>query len=790
MFFTNKKAVKKRVRRLRFLVAFFCVSLATCVRASVRERPLLIDTSKCLLLTDALNVFPFENRDAYVLRTPVVVRSNSGMCTMRLIFGDHNMYPDPDPSTERITEYERHLHENPGYSENLWNEHMQDLEANIKNGGPHNTNFGAQRYQSLMVVSCDQEANTPKTLIPDTTDFSGVLQQPQGQTRIDVMKCYGSFCMLRITTQKCIRRIFEEDNGWPQTDRNFEKRATVMYSMFGLAFVMMKQRVKGLPKFGPDSGFSVSQIPGRNYKGLASHESQVQSLHIDYVCVMEANTPCSLEEATEYGEKLFLYWQVELHEGNTMSIIVFDGIEKSDDSTSNIFVMKMAMLPFHGSGDVLGIFIHDNMECPEHTVSTKNTNTMHEADGSTYQLGCTTCPIDSYYDKIVTPRPIVLKTQEMFILHWRIRDPLTRDMLDVQYITADIDRAIEESQYSNDIYKESVVDIGTTLILSTRLSGRQDDVNTTFVRMECENRTIQYDILNTTSISFTVSSEYAGKLILIHTLNSIDDTPLPPTYIFPRADDVSQVCITCPAGKFSGEYGVSGVSQCLDKSIPTTVADASGVSWSTEISTYDYMVNTDKVDFYKGNSSHFLTYIEIEDSYMKVIAIQAVSPQKPSSDFALQVWLESQDLELARREIVAMEAAVLKLYNANERIHISSITWAQDDFGRTLTVKRNTRIVVNSPPSHPFAISGINVWGGPAPNGVIIDDGDTHYGMLSFIVPETFTGKLYYYCFNHENMQRGEIILVDPPPRADDIYTMPTSIRLFSPEGSTRWQKS
>jgi len=156
-------------------------------------------------------------------------------------------------------------------------------------------------------------------------------------------------------------------------------------------------------------------------------------------------------------------------------------------------------------------------------------------------------------------------------------------------------------KYSSDIYKESIVDIGTTLILTTRLSAKPDGVgvdttrlsaspdavyfNTTFVRVECDNETIEYDVINTTSISFIVSREYAGRLISVHMFNSSDATPLPPIYIFPRADDVSQVCVKCPAGNFSGDHGVSGVSQCLDKNMPASVADgnAPGVSANTEI---------------------------------------------------------------------------------------------------------------------------------------------------------------------------------------------------------------
>ena len=213
--------------------------------------------------------------------------------------------------------------------------------------------------------------------------------------------------------------------------------------MMGLASVMMKQRVEGSPKLGPDSGFSVSQIPGRKYKGLASHALQVMSISVDYVCFNEANAPCSLEEATEYGETLFVYWRVTIREGNEMSILVFDGIEKNDDSTSNIFVMKMALLPFHGPGEVLGIFIHDNMECPEQSVPTKNTNTMQQEDGSIYKMGCITCAINSYYDTIVTPRPAVLKTQEMFVVYQAIRDVFGSDTVAVHFITSDIDMALQ-----------------------------------------------------------------------------------------------------------------------------------------------------------------------------------------------------------------------------------------------------------------------------------------------------------------------------------------------------------
>jgi len=792
MFIANKKALKKRTCRLRFSIFFFCISLITRVRASTSMRPLLIDTSECLSLTDVLNVFPYESNGVCRLYTPVVVQSNSGTCTVRSIYVDLNMDPDHDPSIDRGTEYNRHLLDHPGYGENLWNEHMQDLEAT--------SNYNSRQHQSLMVVSCEyQDSDGPKFSIPDTTDFNAVLQQPGDQTRVEVMKCYGPFCMLRITTQTCIRHKFEYVAVWPQTDRYYTKHATALYSMMGLASVMMKQRVTGPPKMGPDKGFSLSQIAGRKYKGLASHASQVMSVGVDYVCVSEANATCSLEEATEYGEKLFMYWRIASREGNEMSILVFDSIEKNDDSSSSIFVMKIAMLPFHGPGEVLGSFIHGNMECPEQSVPTNNTDTMQQEDGSIYKMECITCGINSYYDTIVTPRPAVLKTQEMFVVYQLIRDMFSSDMIAVHYITSDIDMALVESRDSNDIYKESIVDIGTTLILTTRLSAEPDGVgvdttrlvasldavyfNTTFVRVECDNQTIEYNVVNTTSISFIVSREYAGRLISVHMLNSSDATPLPPVYIFPRADDVSQFCVNCPAGKFSGDHFVSGVSQCLDKNMPASGADASGVSENTEVSLYEYMVNVDKVRFTQGKAEIFMTYIEIEGSYVKIIAMQSALPQQPSSNFALQVWLESQDLELAQRSMVEIEAAVLKIYSANERKHGSRITWTQSDFGRTLTVKRNTHILIDSQPSHPFSISGEDVWRGPGPIGVDVDDKDMHSGQISFFVPKTYTGKLYYYCFEHEEMLRGEIIFVDPPPRADEIYTIPVNTRLFSPEG-------
>ena len=162
----------------------------------------MIDTSECLSLTDVLNVFPYESRGVCRLYTPVVVRSNSGTCTVRSIYVDHNMDPDPDVSRDRGTEYDRHLLDNPGYGENLWNEHLQDIETT--------SNYNSRQHQNLMVLSCEyQDSGGPKFTIPDTTDFNAVLQQPQGQTRVEVMKCHGPFCMLRITTQTCIRHNFE-----------------------------------------------------------------------------------------------------------------------------------------------------------------------------------------------------------------------------------------------------------------------------------------------------------------------------------------------------------------------------------------------------------------------------------------------------------------------------------------------------------------------------------------------------------------------------------------------------
>jgi len=218
------------------------------------------------------------------------------------------------------------------------------------------------------------------------------------------------------------------------------------------------------------------------------------------------------------------------------------------------------------------------------------------------------------------------------------------------------------------------VPIGTTLVLKMGVGGRDYSPMTgsTVKRVEYDGT----DVVFTTSgmgtleyaISFQVTVQLSGKLIRMHIAdpgccNGIwgksDSSAwkIVPALIFPQPANVEQGCVTCPAGKFSGNTLAKDVSKCLDtRPATTTVGRRSAAA--------------------VGTVQAFRTFIDIKGAIVMVLEIQrVVPPALASSDFALQVWLDTRDLAAVQQSMQSIETYILHLYEPQRSdVRISGTT--------------------------------------------------------------------------------------------------------------------
>jgi len=236
-------------------------------------------------------------------------------------------------------------------------------------------------------------------------------------------------------------------------------------------------------------------------------------------------------------------------------------------------------------------------------------------------------------------------------------------------------------RFQEQFRQDSSVPIGTTLVLKMSVGGGDYSpaAGSIVSRIECDGR----DVVFTTSgegtldyaISFQLTAEVSGKLILVHvadtgccasSVGNSNDAYSPtwkivPVLIFPQPANSEQGCITCPAGKFSGHTMAKDVSECLDISPP-------GVPVASDIGRRSAAA----ADTVRA----FQTFIEVNGGIVVVLEIRRIlTPALASSHFALEVWLDTRDLTAMQQSMPLIETFILHLYDPHRSdVRISGTT--------------------------------------------------------------------------------------------------------------------
>jgi len=312
-------------------------------------------------------------------------------------------------------------------------------------------------------------------------------------------------------------------------------------------------------------------------------------------------------------------------------------------------------------------------KCPENTTQTGATNTFRDANGYVYKLGCIPCASNTYYSEDRIPAPHVNKTQKMFVaskidnnndLHVNLTTPVL-----TYFITSD---SLPNTDYVQDVHSQSVIDIGTTLELEL-LSGE-------ITQVTCEDREVNWTRISQSLVSFKVTPEFSGKIISVHIADpdccdgNQSSTRFPewlilPAIVFARPPNISQMCLQCPLGKFSGKYGAGDISECADSIVAPPQLNSTSAIRSTDTNNN---VNTRRNTH--TETKQFMTCVEAEGVYINIIQISSMAAvQEPTNSSnsthksTIETWLDTDNLTFVREHAASLQGSILKIYDPQQQ---------------------------------------------------------------------------------------------------------------------------
>jgi len=188
-----------------------------------------------------------------------------------------------------------------------------------------------------------------------------------------------------------------------------------------------------------------------------------------------------------------------------------------------------------------------------------------------------------------------------------------------------------------------------------------------------------------------------------------------------------------------------------------------------------------------------MTFIEIDKTnILNVLAIHDMLPihKKTCTEvacFGITVWLDTHNIDFVRRNTMSIGRGILKLYYTIPEPTPQKFSWQAEDFGKSMQVQKGTTIVVEWGSEHPFYLTNEQRWRGSSAvrMGVVVD---TIRRTTTFRVPNNYVGRLYYYCFLHENMGLTEIAFAAKPWQPHGIFANTTSSTLLRAGGPVAMQ--
>ena len=610
-------------------------------------KPILVDTSQCADIAEALDGnrnIGTSQKNVVLLHTPRMLGSASN-CTIRYIFLDtFSMYSSLTFYERALTEYDR-LN-----TMEMWDRHTGEISPS----------------QQLVVVTCDYTNSIKNDVrIPVDTDFTFILKEPRGLTTLDTVECKQTFCMVRITTKDCISSKYVQAVS-PSTLQNNLNMVNLKVSMMGSASSMLK-----LTGF-VNAEWRVPEtrlILGVNFTG--------QYGTFTTTCVNEIGMSCSLEEATHFAAELTVGIKMILN--SVDNAFEMYGLQKMAGSDNEYTLNYIQFLSEYGNNDpLMGQYFSSNRPCPRGAKSTGLTDTFYGETGI-FKLNCVVCGINRYYHEFQIPAPVVAKNTTMYILRKKTSSgdyPTSLRILIRQYYAAL--HKNPENDFKKQFRQDSLVDIGTKLVLKLGVTGddRSLAVMSTIVRIYYDEIDIDFTSEKhgtpDYAISLQITPELSGKLIRIDVVdpdccNNANYDPnrfssiwtILPILIFARPAEVVQECLLCPVGKFSGLALAKDSSACQN-TMPSPADISNGATRRSA----------------QHNTNTFKTFIDIDGIIIIVLEIRRIVPHALSeSHFALEIWLDTNDLTMVDLNMQTIETKILHLYESQRTdVQISGVT--------------------------------------------------------------------------------------------------------------------
>ena len=223
----------------------------------------------------------------------------------------------------------------------------------------------------------------------------------------------------------------------------------------------------------------------------------------------------------------------------------------------------------------------------------------------------------------------------------------------------------------------------------------------------CEDVQVNLTRINESSVSFQVAAEFSEKSISVHivdpncSVGTNSDTWSPewiilPAITFARPPTIPQMCLQCPIGKFSGKYGAGDISECADFILAPPQLNSASVIGSTDSNN-----NINARRNAREEIKEFMTYVEAEGVYINIIKISTIEAEEK---FAIETWLDTDNLAFVREHAVSLGGSILKIYDPQQQ-HDTRHSEVQ----MTLLIKQGPVILKIEVIFHPEATSSDEV---------------------------------------------------------------------------------
>jgi len=190
-----------------------------------------------------------------------------------------------------------------------------------------------------------------------------------------------------------------------------------------------------------------------------------------------------------------------------------------------------------------------------------------------------------------------------------------------------------------------------------------------------------------------------------------------------------------------------------------------------------------------GSDMPFLTFVAVGNRSIPVLEIQDALTSDSHYNFSMTVFLDTQDKDFVLENSLSIATQIFDLYSMARPNPTQRVTWVQENFQEPtdLPFPTDTVMVVEWESSHPFHITeagedGNGTWQGADPEGIVVVYDNIQH-TTTFTLPKNHPKRIFYYCWEHEQMGVHELTFANPDALEDDMQATESIPFLVRPEG-------